>query len=147
LPVAETFVSLREILMSKSIRLIQLLVPSMLFTSLVACGEVTKIQECSAVIDAVNKGQDVFKIEPDEKKMDEQAKKIEDFEKTVGEVKVTDPELKKHVDEYRDMVKEMAKVLRDVGKGDVGTVEKRVDKIVAQESEVVNKINGYCRRQ
>jgi uncharacterized protein Yka (UPF0111/DUF47 family) len=132
--------------MSKSIRLIQLLAP-VAIASLVGCGEVTKIQECTAVIDAVNKGQDVFKIDADEKKMEEQAKKIEDFEKTVGEVKITDPELKKHVDEYRDMVKEMAKVLRDVGKGDVATVEKRVDKIVEQESQVVNKINGYCRRQ
>jgi uncharacterized protein Yka (UPF0111/DUF47 family) len=132
--------------MSKSVRLIQLLIPAV-FVSLVGCGEVTKIQECTSVIDAVNKGQDVFKIDADEKKMEAQAKKIEDFEKTVGEVKVTDPELKKHVDEYREMVKEMAKVLRDVGKGDVGTVEKRVDKIVEQESQVVNKINGYCRRQ
>lgn len=132
--------------MSKNIRLIQLLVATSLF-ALIGCGEVTKIQECSAVIDAVNKGQEVFKIDADEKKMEAQAKKIEEFEKTVGEVKVTDPELKKHVDEYREMVKEMAKVLRDVGKGDVGTVEKRVDKIVEQESQIVNKINGYCHRQ
>jgi len=102
------------------------LVPAALFGLVVAatgCGEVTKIQECSAVIEAVNKGQDAFKIEFDEKKMEAQAKKVEDFEKAIGEVKITDAELKKSVDEYRAMVTDMAKVLRDVAKGDATILE------------------------
>jgi hypothetical protein len=60
-----------------------------------------------------------------------------EFEKTVGEVKVTDPELKKHVDEYREMVKEMAKVLRDVGKGDVGVQADKLDSLITLVGELV----------
>ncbi len=111
------------------------------------CGEVTKIQECSAVIEAVNKGQSVFKdIGSDAKQFEGHAKKVEDFEKAIGEVKVTDAELKKHVEEYRTMVTDMAKVLRDAAKGDQ-SVEKRIDKIASTEDELVNKINNYCNRQ
>lgn len=132
--------------MSKTFRFV---VPAALLVLAIGagCGEVTKIQECTAIIEAVNKGQTVFKeIGDDPKQFEGHAKKVEDFEKAIGDVKVTDPELKKHVEEYRTMVTDMAKVLRDAAKGDL-TVEKRIDKIAATEDELVNKINGYCNRQ
>jgi benzoyl-CoA reductase/2-hydroxyglutaryl-CoA dehydratase subunit BcrC/BadD/HgdB len=112
------------------------------------CGEITKVQECNAVIDTINKNSTAIKDFDSSKDLEEQAKKLEDFEKKIGDVKITDAELKKNVDEYRKMVTDMAKLVRDAkdpAKQD--DLEKRHSEIGKTESSLVDKINGYCSRK
>jgi hypothetical protein len=71
-------------------------------------------EECSALINTVNGGQDIFKIEPDETKMEAQAELVDAFASQIGEVEIFDRELRIYAGEYRDMVKDMAQLLRDV---------------------------------
>jgi hypothetical protein len=116
------------------------------------CGEITKVQECSAVIEAINSSSGVFKegeaANDDPKKIDEQVKKLEDFEKKVGEVKVTDAELKKSVGEYREMITKMATLMKDSKDPTKNEgLEKRSKEITDKEDELVKAINGYCNRK
>lgn len=111
------------------------------------CGEITKVQECNAVIDTINKNSTAIKEFDAKKDLEEQAKKLEDFEKKIGEVKITDAELKKNVEEYRKMVTDMAKLARDLkDPTKFDELEKRSNDISKTESDLVDKINGYCKR-
>jgi len=116
------------------------------------CGEITKVQECGAVIDSINSNAGVFKEsdgnERDAKKLDEQVKKYEEFEKKLGEVKVTDAELKASVGEYREMILKMASLTKDIKDPTKAEgLEKRSKEITDKEDELVKKINGYCNRK
>lgn len=107
------------------------------------CGEIKKIQECGALIDAINKGQSAMSSGSEAK---EQIAKLEAFEKQVGEVVVTDAELKKYSEEYRGMVGDMIKNLKDAEKGDVKDLDKRFDEAIKKEDTLVDKMNDYCNR-
>jgi predicted nucleic acid-binding Zn-ribbon protein len=120
--------------------------------ALAGCGEITKVQECGAVIESINSNSGVFKeadnVNDDSKKIDEYVKKLEEFEKKLGEVKVTDAELKKSVGEYREMITKMASLFKDSkDPAKVEGLEKRSKEITDKEDELVKKINGYCNRQ
>lgn len=111
------------------------------------CGEITKVQECNAVIDTINKNSAAIKDFDAKKDLEDQAKKLEEFEKKIGEVKITDGELKKNVEDYRKMVTDMAKLARDLkDPTKVDELEKRSNDITKTESDLVDKINGYCKR-
>ena len=117
--------------------------------ALVGCGEIKKAQECSALIDTINKGQASLTggSGTDAKAVEEQAKKMEEFQKLVSDVKVTDPELTKMVDEYKAMIGDMAKLTSGAAKGELKDFDKKIDEIVKKEDALVDKINGYCSRQ
>ncbi len=116
------------------------------------CGEITKQQECSAVIEVINGGQTVMAKTPkfdDPKDVDAHAKELEDYGKKIGDVKVTDAELKKQVGEFHQNIDDLAKFLRDISKGstDLAKMQKQANEIDGKRSELVKSINGYCSRQ
>ena len=108
-------------------------------------GERTKAGQCNVVIEAVNAGQHLFKVDVEASQMALQAENLDAFAKSLGELTITDRELKTSIEEYRRIVNDTASVLRDVAKGDPN-IDKRVEEIAERESVVVNRVNAYCSR-
>ncbi len=125
------------------------------------CGKFRKTKECNAFIDKVNSS--VSEIErlsaskgEDEQQAIDNMKKIGDLwdalAKDVSAIDITTPDLKKHATEYQGMCTRAATTARQVAtaleskNADQGDkAQKEFDRIVKEEDELVNKINGYCQ--
>ena len=123
---------------------------SFAFLPLVGCGEITKVQECNKVIEAVN-ASNVGEVKGDDKKAwEEESTRALDLEKKLGEIKLSDEGLKKHTEEYREMLKnysDLAKKTGSAGEGDMNAVleiTKKANDIISKSNELTAKINTYC---
>ncbi|MBX3131604.1 MAG: hypothetical protein KF718_33110 [Polyangiaceae bacterium] len=140
-------------------RLVPALLVATLFVS--GCGNLKKTKECSAFIDRVNTalsviqqhtntaGKEDAKAAADMKKLGEL---YEQLSKDVGALEITTPDLKTHTGEYQAMAAKAAAAARQVAEAiekkdpqQAESAQTEFDKIVKQEDELVNKINGYCQ--
>lgn len=128
---------------------------------LAGCGKFKKTKECNAFIEKVNTA--IKEIEQhsaskagDDAQVISEMKKLADLydqlAKDVGALDITTPELKKHAGDYQAMCTKAATTARQVATAietknadQADTAQKEFDKIVKQEDDLVNQINGFCQ--
>jgi hypothetical protein len=125
------------------------------------CGKFKKTKECNAFIEKVNTA--IKEIEQhsaskagDDAQVISEMKKLADLydqlAKDVGALDITTPDLKKHAGEYQGMCGKAAQTARQVATAvetknadQADNAQKEFDKIVKQEDDLVNQINGFCQ--
>lgn len=109
----------------------------------------SKMEQCNTVVETVNQGSEPIKRFDASGDLEKQAKDLEAFEAKIGALTLADTELKGLVDGYRKMIDDMVKLSRDLKRVDENTnvaeLEKRADAIAKTESDLVDKVNAYCR--
>jgi len=111
--------------------------------------QLVKAMDCAAVIDTINASSGVFKDSAlvDAQQIDAKVKQIEAFEKKMGELALTAPDLPQLVVEYRQMIRDMAAVMKDLkDPAKLEGLEKRSKAITDKEDELVKKMNAHCGR-
>lgn len=125
------------------------------------CGKFKKTKECNAFIEKVNtaikeieqnsasKGGDDAQVISSMKKLGDL---YEQLAKDVGALELTTPELKTHATTYKEMCTKAASTARQVATAietknpeQADSAQKEFDKIVKQEDDLVNQINGFCQ--
>jgi hypothetical protein len=107
--------------------------------------EISKSESCKEVVAGVEKSQAIFKADFDVNQIDAYAKRLDAAEQSLKAIVMTDTALKKSVREYRELLKEMAQILRDLQGGRVEGLERRTDTIVALETRILDEIQKRCR--
>jgi hypothetical protein len=107
--------------------------------------EIPKSESCKEVVAGVEKSQAIFKADFDVNQIDAYAKRLDAAEQSLKAVVVTDTALKKSVREYRELLKEMAQILRDLQAGRVQGLEQRTNSITALETRLLDEIQKRCR--
>jgi hypothetical protein len=107
--------------------------------------EIPKSESCKEVVAGVEKSQAIFKADFDVNQIDAYAKRLDAAEQSLKAIVLTDTALKKSVREYRELLKEMAQILRDLQSGRVEGLERRTDTIVALETRILDEIQKRCR--
>ncbi len=110
----------------------------------------SKDAQCNTFIQTINEGSKPVKEFDAKGDLEEQAKNLDTFEKKIAALTLQDAELKKAADGYRKMITDMAKLSRDLknvdDKTDLNAIEKRSNDLSKTESDLVDKVNAYCRR-
>jgi hypothetical protein len=125
------------------------------------CGKFKKTKECNAFIEKVNTA--IKEIEQhsaskagDDAQVISEMKKLADLydqlARDVGALDITTPDLKKHAMEYQGMCTKAAQTARQVASAietknadQADNAQKEFDKIVKEEDDLVNQINGFCQ--
>lgn len=122
------------------------------------CGQ-TKVSECNALIEVINKG--VQSIEKGTKVGGDQggsadlkamADAMEKVAADAAQVKLTTPELQKFSTEYQAMAKDVAKAARELAAAaeandhdKSNAAQEAIDKAIKQEDPLVDNINKFCQ--
>lgn len=122
------------------------------------CGQ-SKISECNALIEVINKG--VQSLEKGQKAgsdpsgvndLKAMADAMDKVAADAAAVKLTIPELQASSTEYQAMAKEVAKAARDMATAaeakdadKINTAQAAMEKAVKQEDPLVDKINKFCQ--
>ncbi|MCC6558955.1 MAG: hypothetical protein IT372_39005 [Polyangiaceae bacterium] len=122
------------------------------------CGQ-SKISECNALIEVINKG--VQSLEKGQKAgndpsgvsdLKSMADAMEKVAADASAVKLTIPELTKYSADYQTMAKEVAKAARDMAAAaeakdpdKINTAQAAMEKAVKQEDPLVDSINKFCQ--
>lgn len=107
--------------------------------------EIPKSESCKEVVTGVEMSQAIFKADFDVNQIDAYAKRLDAAEQSLKAIVLTDAALKKSVREWRELLKEMAQILRDLQDGRVQGLERRTDTIVALETRILDEIQKRCR--
>jgi hypothetical protein len=122
------------------------------------CGQ-SKISECNALIEVINKG--VQSLEKGEKAsadptgvadLKSMADAMDKVAADAAGVKLSIPELQKYSSDYQAMAKEVAKAARDMAAAAEGKDPEKInaaqatmEKAVKQEDPLVDSINKFCQ--
>lgn len=125
-----------------------------------ACGPKQKIQECQALVGAINEG--VHKVQKTMGATPNAGETVSDLRafatemdnvaKTTEKVGLTTPELQKLSTRYQELTREVAATARELGDAvDAADVEKvnklqsRMDEAVKKEDPLVEELNKFCQ--
>lgn len=122
---------------------------TLLIVGLAGCAP-GKDRECRAVSETIRAGQAAFTDmpgDPDLQKLAAQATQADTFAKSLETIRVKDPQLAALVEAYRAMAADMAGLLREASKGDMGmdVYTKRAEALQKTDDDLVARINGYCK--
>jgi hypothetical protein len=122
------------------------------------CGQ-SKISECNALIEVINKG--VQSLEKGQKAgsdpsgvsdLKSMADAMDKVAADAAGVKLTIPELQKYSTDYQTMAKEVAKAARDMAAAadakdpdKINAAQASMEKAVKQEDPLVDSINKFCQ--
>lgn len=135
-----------------------LLLGAGLLTLASGCGQ-SKISECNALIEVINKG--VQSLEKGQKAgadptgvadLKAMAEAMDKVAADAAAVKLTIPELQKFSNDYQGMAKEVAKAARDMAGAaeakepdKINAAQTSMEKAVKQEDPLVDGINKFCQ--
>jgi hypothetical protein len=135
-----------------------LLLGAGLLTLASGCGQ-SKISECNALIEVINKG--VQSLEKGQKAgadptgvadLKAMAESMDKVAADAAAVKLTIPELQKFSSDYQGMAKEVAKAARDMAGAaeakepdKINAAQTSMEKAVKQEDPLVDGINKFCQ--
>jgi hypothetical protein len=122
------------------------------------CGQ-SKISECNALIEVINKGVQSLEKGPkagaDPSGVGDLKSMADAMDKVAGDaaaVKLTIPELQKYSTDYQTMAKEVAKAARDMATAaeakdpdKINAAQANMEKAVKQEDPLVDSINKFCQ--
>ena len=114
-----------------------------------------KIADCNKIITSINKnGEEIKKATDEFTASKKAAADVDKFSKTIDKVgdevkaiDVKDETLKASAKEYHDMLEKLAKAAKDVNSTNPTVQAKALadlNSIDATETQIINKINGYC---
>ena len=85
--------------------------------------------------------------EPDRVKLGAQADQADAYAKAVGDIQVRDPQLAELVAQYHTMSLDMAGLLREASKGELGmdVYTRRARELQQTDDDLVARLNGYCK--
>lgn len=135
-----------------------LLIGAGLLALVTGCGQ-SKISECNALIEVINRG--VQSLEKGQKAgsdptvaadLKAMADAMDKVAADASQVKLTIPELTKYSTEYQNMAKEVAKAARDMSAAaeakdpeKINAAQAAMEKAVKQEDPLVDGINKFCQ--